>query len=189
VRDPRFLETEAWIRGHRCSSEELATSRAAAREIASGPIDAKLIKLPAEGHHPDGWRAFHEEFITAVSESPRLKSEWLSELRRGFDTARASVIDAAAKPVRGDELASLCAAWKEELDPRTVWSGREPHVAFHDQLWHMAYLLVSIDTAEGLRALETLPCPYLMEQGLHLHFVEDREKIVDLILQAPRVYD
>jgi hypothetical protein len=177
------------MRGHRCSPEELDTARTAAREIARGPIQAKLITVPGTGHHPEGWRAFHEEFIAAVLESPQLKSDWLSELRQGLDTARGAVIDAAAKSARGDELSSLCAAWKEELDPRTVWSAREPHVAFHDQLLHMAYLLVSIDTADGLRALETLPCPFLMEQGLHLYFLEDREKIVDLILQAPQVYD
>ena len=189
MRDLRFQATAAWQRGHRCSTEELDKTRAAARQVANGSVDADLVEPGSAGHHPDVWRTFHDEFITAVSESPQLSRDWLAELRRAFGLARASMANAALTPVRGDELAALCAAWSDERDPLSVWSGREPHVAFHDDLWHLAYLMLRIDTDEGLRALETLPCPYLMEQALHLHFVEDREKILEFIRQAPPAYD
>lgn len=193
MRDPRFAQARTWEQHNRATPEQLDEARANARVVAEGPADTALLKNANDALKEDPlgcWEAFHEEFVAAVREFPERRAAWSYSLGQAFVMAR----DALATDLLGksdqSELEGAAQGWREERDPFSAWDRHSRHITWHrDDLWYVSQILIRVDPHEGLRALDTLPYPGLMEEVVNRFFGEDRDLIEDMIKAAPLVFD
>lgn len=170
-------------------SDSLDDLRALARQIAEGLNDTselgdvynELIQMPHAA-----WMAFDDAFVTVVRETTERQVAWI----RAIQDALSKEMEALA----GSEDSQVWGAlqqWQEERDPFAVWGYWSPPLGARDgnAVYCWGTMLLRIDLKEGLRALDTLPYPWLTNDVLHLRFRDDRAAIEELISVAPAVFD
>jgi len=193
VRDPRFAQANAWEQHNRVTAEQIAQTRIDARTIAIAGADCTSLQSARsrlDKSLPGCWHAFHEEFISAVREAPDRQEQWTLAIGTVFSDARDSILSASMDGEDRRGLRGAAERWRREWNPLSVWRHHSSHFSFwRDELWYWGMLFVYINPEEGLRALDAIPHPWLVEEILSLHFREDRELIEEMIRAAPPVFD
>ncbi|WP_044239208.1 hypothetical protein [Chondromyces apiculatus] len=134
--------------------------------------------------------AFHDAFVAAARETPERQAAWSRALEEAFADARGALVTGLTDKMDRREVEGASQAWREESDPFSVWGRWAPEVYFdRSYIWHWGAVLTRVQPVEGLRALETLPYPALINEVLVLQCREDRELIEELIVASPPVFD
>jgi hypothetical protein len=193
VRDPRFSRARAWEQHNRPTPVQVEEARTRGHAIADGPVDVERLKEAGEAlerQRPGIWEAFHGEFVRAVRQTPERRALWVHALEDAFDAARGALSTSLLSELDGSAFEGASLNWKETKDPFSVWGGRDTDVAYsREDLWLWGQVLLQVAPEAGLRALDALPYPSLMDEILVLYFREDREAIEAFIEAAPIAFD
>ncbi|HRI72669.1 MAG TPA: hypothetical protein PK156_50880, partial [Polyangium sp.] len=192
MRDPRFALLRAPARGVVPSNPRAVDDALAkARTLAEGPIDFHHLEVARSelGDRFHCWEPFHEGFIRHIRAVPERQSTWVGIFENRFIAARDDLPSKALLISEQSSFSAVRESWQEETNPFVVWE-RLPDVhLFLDELRDATQMLIQLDVARGLEALDSLPFPSIMRGLLGRTFIEDRDIIEEMIKSAPAVFD
>jgi hypothetical protein len=193
VRDMRLVEARARYWHKPTTPEQIEEARALGRAVAKGPPEPALLeeaKSSLDRNRSTCSQVFYDEFISAVRELPERRAAWTRALSESFSVARETIMTDLFGKSDKPQLDGASRDWEQEKDPFSVWGRQAPYVSYRNgTIWYATQLLIRVHPGTGLRALDTLPYPELMDEVLHLYFGDDRDLIEELIKVAPPLFD
>jgi hypothetical protein len=194
MRDPRFAVAHAWEVHDDSTAEQLEHARALGREVGAGTVDVARLRQVQDALRGASFvrqRAFRDEFVATARATPARQGAWSGAIEREFVAARDALPSDLLSSVDGARVLDYATRqWRAELDPFSVWGRNTHHIALRGaDVVGWGILLILVQPRAGLRALDTLPCPDLMEMVLFSSLHEDRELVEELITAAPLVVD